>query len=286
MRAVQVGGWEHGAAISEALARDGLLAAACCVEDAGGLRVHDSLDSMMRSEKFDAAFVCSDVPDPAGVAALLLDAGKHVLMEGVVNGAGVERLSKIARRRSRVLAYGYAARFNATIRAAREGTERFGGPRVIILDQDDAAPSSLDDGMWSKVLVRSLDAAAYIFGRLPSVIFARSESIRREYDDFFSVVAGFGEGHTAVLTCSWFESHPKFTLDAICRDSRLCADFLEPDIPVAEEAILYAAQDFFDAIRSGGSPAVSPEYTTGIANAAESVLLSSRKGIPIYLEAS
>ena len=138
--------------------------------------------------------------------------------------------------------------------------------------------------------VHGIDTAVWLYDRMPSMVFARSESVRSEYDDSISAIMGFGKGCTAILRESWLASSRRARLDVTCVNGAIRAELVSQKIDGEEkhggrqELMLMAARNFLDAIDGKTKPVITPTHAARIARIAEAVLLSSKKGMPLYLD--
>ena len=84
--------------------------------------------------------------------------------------------------------------------------------------------------------------------------------------------------------------------NAVCTDGRIFSDFITQEIRVEtdkgtenpsnnkEEPLSLEIRNFLDAIESRNELILKPEHAVNVTRIAEAALLSSQKGIPIYLD--
>ena len=307
MRVALVGSGRGGARRAEILSRMGVLRAVCGADPrgegpAGGSPVdrHGSVDGLLAAGGFDAAVVCAPPPARAEVAARLLEAKKHVLVEIPV-GCGPARgreLEDLASRNGVVLAAGCTQRFNPAAGAARDlvGSGGCGGLLALEIRRGGRAPPGAGEGVVCGTSVLDIDAAAWMFGGAPSVVFARAGRVRHDREDLASVMLGFGGGRAATISSDWAAPAEASGFRAVCADAVIEADCASQEVRVEAgggpeardvrrgDPLLLETRNFVDAAGGRARPGAGPREAAGAERVAEAALLSSGSGAPIYLE--
>jgi UDP-N-acetylglucosamine 3-dehydrogenase len=136
----------------------------------------------------------------------------------------------------------------------------------------------------------------WLFDDTPEVVFARSGKIRHDHEDFATIMLGFKDNKVAIISSNWITSARVRHFNAVCTDGIISADFISQEVRVEkdqgaeiprkekQEPLTLEIKSFLDALESKSQPRVSPQDAVNVTKIAEAALLSSQKGVPIYLE--
>lgn len=309
MRIAQIGtgGWgKNHARILHGL---GALAAVCDADagrraEYGGrysVGAYGTVESLLESEEFDAALVCTPTSTHSEIASKLIRAKKHVFVEKPMTylSEDGEDLARLAERNRVLLTCGYIERFNPAVSRIKQMVEsrRFGDLVMLEFHRENRMPLHIKDvGIIYDTAVHDIDTAMWLFDGAPEVVFARAGRIKHEHEDFASIMLGFGGDRTAIITSNWITPARIRTVDAVCTDARIHSDFITQEVSIkgektdevlphrAEEPLLLEIQGFIGAIRGKNGLTVRPRDAINVTRIAEAALLSSQKGTPIYLD--
>ena len=306
MRVALVGSGGWGKNHARILSQLGVLSAVCDIDRGRAMEFgkkysavfYTSVDDLIESDEFDAAIVATPTVTHFDVASKLIRAKKHVLVEKPItyeSGQG-QRLADIAHRNKVVLACGYIERFNPAVSLVKSHIDGQKHGDLIMLEfhRENAAKSGMMDvGIIHDVAVHDIDTANWIFGQMPSVVFARAGKIINEQDDYASIMLGYKSNKTAIIYASRVAPRKARTFRAICTNADIMSDFVLQQVKIdgidvsarnMQEPLLLEVEDFLGAAKNGGSPLMEPQQAVNVTRIAEAALLSSQKGIPIYLE--
>jgi UDP-N-acetylglucosamine 3-dehydrogenase len=153
-----------------------------------------------------------------------------------------------------------------------------------------------DVGIIYDTSVHDIDTAMWLFDDTPEVVFARSGKIRHDHEDFATIMLGFRDNKVAIISSNWITSARVRHFNAVCTDGIISSDFISQEVKIVkeheaevpkkemQEPLTLEIKSFLDALESGGQPRVSPQDAVNVTKIAEAALLSSQKGVPIYLE--
>ncbi len=309
MRIAQVGCGGWGQNHARILSQLGVLAAVCDADTGRGgeygakysVKSYSSVDAMLEGEEFDAAIICTPTSTHAAVASSLIRAKKHVFVEKPMTylSAEGEELAELARRNGVLLTCGYIERFNPAVDAVREIVKsgRYGQLVMLEFHRENRLPLHIKDvGIIYDTAVHDIDVAMWLFGGAPEMVFARAGRVRHEHEDFASIMLGFSDNKTAIISSNWVTPAKVRTFNAVFTDARVSSDFISQEVRVEttggtetlahqkQEPLLREIQSFIGAIEGRNSLVVEPEQAVRVTRIAEAVLLSSRKGTPVYLD--
>ena len=127
-------------------------------------------------------------------------------------------------------------------------------------------------------------------------MFARSGSINHEHEDFANIMIGYKNNKTAIISSNWITPKKIRTFRAVCTDAVITSDFISQEVRVEKnqetemprndkkEPLLLEIQSFLGAIEGKNELVVKSNEAVNVTKIAEAALLSSQKGIPVYLE--
>ncbi len=125
MKIVQIGTGGWGKNHTRILSQLGVLVAVCDTNaerskeygEQYSVNHYDSLDDLIASEEFDAAFVVTPTSTHTDIAMKLIEAKKHVFVEKPMtyDSAEGEKLKNLAQKNKVLLTCGYVERFNPAV---------------------------------------------------------------------------------------------------------------------------------------------------------------------------
>ena len=305
---IGVGGW--GRHHTRVLAQMGMLCAVC---DSNATRHqeyakkyptashHTSVVEMLESVDFDGAIVATPTATHTEIAKMLLEAGKHVFVEKPLsyNAKDGAMLAKLADRKSLVLTCGYIERFNPAVNTLKKIIENktYGNPIIIEFHRENRMPLHIMDvGIIHDTAVHDIDTANWLFDCMPNVVFAIAGSMVHKYEDFANIMLGYGEGKTATISSNWITPKRTRRLEMVCTEAVVSLDFIEQTVIIQkqntitqeyvqkQEPLYLEIQNFIDAIADKNKQIVTARQASHVTEIAEAALLSSSKGVPIYLD--
>lgn len=309
MRVVQVGvgGWgrDHARILSEL----GVLEAVCDTDsdlsrECGSkysVNHYTDLADMTGSEEFDGAFVVTPTSSHADITTRLLNLKKHVFVERPLTYDVQEGISlmRLAEKRKVLLTCGHTERFNPAVNEIKRmaGQKKYGNLIILEFHRESRMPLHIKDvGIIYDTSVHDIDTANWLFDSMPNVVFARSGSIRHELEDFATIMLGYGDDRTAIISSNWITPKRVRRLEAVFADAVVRSDLITQEIAVEhaggrdvlndhkKEPLLLEIQSFLDAMQGGRRNVAGAQDAVSVAKIARAALLSSKKGVPIYLD--
>ncbi len=308
MRVALVGAGSWGKNHARILSEMGVLCAVCDADEERGagfgsmysVNHYGSVEELIGAEEFDAALVATHMGTHFDIAARLLEAKKHVFVEKPISRRSdkAQRLVGLAEGSGAVLTCGYIERFNPAVGMVKSRLDRGADGDLVALEfhRENAVPPRSDVSIIHDTAVHDIDAANWLFGGTPSVVFAMAGSVNREHHDFASIMLGYGDGKTAVISSSWITPRRVRTFSAVCTGAVITSDFISQEVVVegkdgtetlsggGQEPLRLEIESFLGAARGDNDPVVKPQEAVNVTRIAEAAVLSSRKGVPIYLE--
>jgi UDP-N-acetylglucosamine 3-dehydrogenase len=107
---------------------------------------------------------------------------------------------------------------------------------------------------------------------------------------------GYSDNRTAIISSNWITPKKVRTFSAVCTDAVIVSDFISQEIKVErkeeteiprnekKEPLLLEIQNFIEAIEGKKELVVGSQQAVNVTKIAEAALLSSQKGVPIYLD--
>ena len=309
MRIVQIGTGGWGKNHTRILSQLGVLVAVCDANaerskeygEKYSVKHYESLDDMINSEEFDAAFVVTPTSTHTAIATKLIDAKKHVFVEKPMTYDSLdgERLKELAEKNKVILTCGYIERFNPAVNIVKDlvKEKKYGELVMLEFHRENKMPLHIKDvGIIYDTSVHDIDTANWLFDEMPSVVFARSGKIYHDHEDFASIMLGYKDNKTAIISSNWITPKKIRTFSAVCTDAVIVSDFITQEIKVEKkdeteiprndkkEPLFLEIQNFIGAIEGKNDTLVRAQQAVNVTKIAEAALLSSQKGVPIYLD--
>jgi UDP-N-acetylglucosamine 3-dehydrogenase len=309
MKIVQIGTGGWGKNHTRILSQLGVLSAVCDADskkskeygEKYSVNHYESLDELLSSEEFDGAFVVTPTSTHTEIATKLLDAKKHVFVEKPMTykSEDGEKLAKLAEKNKVILTCGYIERFNPAVDVVKKFVKekKFGDLVMLEFHRENRMPLHIKDvGIIYDTSVHDIDTANWLFDDMPHVVFARAGKIKHEHEDFASIMLGYKDDKVAIISSNWITPKKVRKFNAVCTDAIISSDFITQEIIVEksdesetiqnekQEPLLLEIQSFLGAIEGKNEQVVTSQQAVNVTKIAEAALLSSQKGIPIYLD--
>jgi UDP-N-acetylglucosamine 3-dehydrogenase len=107
---------------------------------------------------------------------------------------------------------------------------------------------------------------------------------------------GYKNDKVAIISSNWITPKKVRTFSAVCTDAIITSDFISQEVKIEkkgeteiprnekQEPLLLEIQSFLGAIEGKNELVVKSQEAVNVTKIAEAALLSSQKGIPIYLD--
>ena len=309
MKIVQIGTGGWGKNHTRVLSELGVLVAVCDADfqkskeygEKYSVNHYESLDELLTSEEFDGAFVVTPTSTHTEITKKLLEAKKHVFVEKPMTykSEDGERLAKLAEKNKVILTCGYIERFNPAVDVVKKivKEKKFGELVMLEFHRENRMPLHIKDvGIIYDTSVHDIDTANWLFDDMPNVVFARAGRIKHEHEDFASIMLGYKNDKVAIISSNWITPKRVRKFNAVCTDAIISSDFITQEIIIEksenaetiqnekQEPLLLEIQSFLGAIEGKNELIVKSQQAVNVTKIAEAALLSSQKGIPIYLD--
>ncbi len=309
MKIVQIGTGGWGKNHTRVLSQLGVLVAVCDTDsqkskeygEKYSVNHYTSLDDIISSEEFDGAFVVTPTSTHTEIAKKLLEAKKHVFVEKPMTykSEDGDTLTKLAEKNKVILTCGYIERFNPAVDVVKNivKEKKFGDLVMLEFHRENRMPLHIKDvGIIYDTSVHDIDTANWLFDDMPQVVFARAGKINHEHEDFASIMLGYKNDKVAIISSNWITPKRVRKFSAVCTDAIISSDFITQEIIVEkgeesetiqnekQEPLSLEIQSFLGAIEGKNDQVVKAQQAVNVTKIAEAALLSSQKGIPIYLD--
>lgn len=309
MKIVQIGTGGWGKNHTRILSQLGVLSAVCDTNaerskeygEKYSVKHYNSLEDLIKFEEFDGAFVVTPTSTHTEIATKLLEAKKHVFVEKPMTykSEDGQKIADLAKKNNLVLTCGYIERFNPAVDNVKKFVKekKYGELVMLEFHRENRMPLHIKDvGIIYDTSVHDIDTANWLFDDMPQVVFARSGRINHEHEDFASIMLGYKNDKVAIISSNWITPKRVRTFTAVCTDAIITSDFISQEIKIEkkeeteiprsdkQEPLLLEIQSFLGSIEGKNSLIVSSQQAVNVTKIAEAALLSSQKGIPIYLD--
>ena len=309
MKIVQIGTGGWGKNHTRILSELGVLVAVCDADsqkskeygEKYSVNHYESIDELLSAEEFDGAFVVTPTSTHTPIAKKLLEAKKHVFVEKPMTyqSEDGQSLVKLAEKNKVILTCGYIERFNPAVDVVKKMVKekKYGDLVMLEFHRENRMPLHIKDvGIIYDTSVHDIDTANWLFDDMPQVVFARAGKIKHEHEDFTSIMLGYKNDKVAIISSNWITPKKLRKFNAVCTDAIISSDFITQEIIVEkdeeseniqnekQEPLLLEIQSFLGAIEGKNEHIVTSQEAVNVTKIAEAALLSSQKGIPIYLD--
>ena len=309
MKVAQIGTGGWGKNHTRILSQLGVLTAVCDADkerskeysEKYSVNSYDSVDALLDSENFDAAFICTPTSTHSQIANQLIQKKKNVFIEKPLTylSEDGEDLLEQAKKNNVIMTCGYIERFNPAVDLVKNyvKSKTYGELVMLEFHRENRMPLHIKDvGIIYDTSVHDIDTAMWLFDDTPPVVFARAGSINHEHEDFATIMLGFKDNKVAIISSNWITPTRVRNFNAVCTEGIISSDFISQEVRIEtkndteiprnekQEPLQLEIQNFLGAIEGKNELRVKPEQAVNVTKIAEASLLSSQKGTPIYLE--
>ncbi len=309
MKVAQIGTGGWGKNHTRILSQLGVLTAVCDADkerskeysEKYSVNSYDSVDALLDSENFDAAFICTPTSTHSQIANQLIQKKKNVFVEKPLTYLSEEGedLLELAKKNNVIMTCGYIERFNPAVDLVKNyvKSKKYGDLVMLEFHRENRMPVHIKDvGIIYDTSVHDIDTAMWLFDDTPQVVFARAGSINHEHEDFATIMLGFKDNKVAIISSNWITPTRVRNFNAVCTEGIISSDFISQEVRIEtkndteiprnekQEPLQLEIQNFLGAIEGKNELRVKPEQAVNVTKIAEASLLSSQKGTPIYLE--
>ena len=309
MKVAQIGTGGWGKNHTRILSQLGVLTAVCDADkerskeysEKYSVNSYDSVDSLLDSEDFDAAFICTPTSTHSKIANQLIQKKKNVFIEKPLtyHSEEGEDLLQLAKKNNVIMTCGYIERFNPAVDLVKNyvKSKKYGELVMLEFHRESRMPLHIKDvGIIYDTSVHDIDTAMWLFDDTPQVVFARAGSINHEHEDFATIMLGFKDNKVAIISSNWVTPTRVRNFNAVCTEGIISSDFISQEVRIEtkndteiprnekQEPLMLEIQNFLGAVEGKNELRVKPEQAVNVTKIAEASLLSSQKGTPIYLE--
>jgi UDP-N-acetylglucosamine 3-dehydrogenase len=304
---IGVGGWgkNHARVLTEL----GCLTAICDLDLARakeiakryGAQAYSAIDQMLDTQRLDGCLICTPTKTHAVVAKKVMEHNINAFVEKPMSFSSkeCEEMTQLAEKKKLVLTAGYVERFNPAISDTRKIVEvrKYGDPMMIEFHRENRMPAHITDvGIIYDTSVHDIDAAMFLFGNAPHVIFARAGKRFHAHEDFATIMMGFEGQKVAIIASNWLTPKKVRTFSAVCTDGIITGDFLTQEIRIDhaeativprrqfQEPLVLELKNFVESIEGKTKIVVTADDATNVTKVAEAAILSSNTGSPVYLD--
>ena len=304
---IGVGGWgkNHARVLREldclAAVCDLDLARAKEVASRHGAQAYSAIDEMLEKERLDGCLVCTPTNTHAAVAKKVMEHSINIFVEKPMSFSSkeCEEMTQMAEKKKLILTSGYVERFNPAVSDTRKLVEgkMYGDPMMIEFHRENRMPPHITDvGIIYDTSVHDIDAAIFLFGSPPHVIFARAGKRFHAHEDFATIMLGFEGQKVAIIASNWLTPKKVRTFSAVCTDGIISGDFLTQEIRIDhaeativprrtfQEPLTLELKNFVESIEGKAKIVVTATDATNVTKVAEAAILSSNTGSPVYLD--
>jgi len=308
---IGVGGW--GKNHARVLTDLGVLAAICDANEERAKEIaekyhtcyYTSLGNMLREKiPLHGCVVCTPTRTHFDVAKRVMEHGINVFVEKPLSFSSAEcqEMINISINRKVLLTSGYIERFNPVVQDLKRIIENkaYGDLLMMEFRRENRMPLHIKDvGIIYDTSVHDIDTAMFLFNSRPNVIFARAGAKFHSYEDFATIMLGFEDQKVAIIASNWITPKKVRTFNAVCTEGIISGDFITQDLHIDEaertvtprrkgnlvEPLALELKSFIGALQGKTDESlISAPDAANVTRVAESAILSSKTGSPIYLE--
>ena len=132
--------------------------------------------------------------------------------------------------------------------------------RIEFSNEGSVDSTSVDSNIFLESSINDIETAIWLLDETPQLVFAISGKINNEFDDFATILLGFKDNKTVIISSNWATLNHKRSCNVVSTNGKISLDLTKDNTVV----------------KNGSGD--------NARKIAEASFLSRQKGIPIYLE--
>ena len=132
--------------------------------------------------------------------------------------------------------------------------------RIEFSNEGSVDSTRVDSNIFLESSINDIETAIWLLDETPQLVFAISGKINNEFDDFATILLGFKDNKTVIISSNWATLNHKRSCNVVSTNGKISLDLTKDNTVV----------------KNGSGD--------NARKIAEASFLSSQKGIPIYLE--
>ena len=189
MKVAQIGTGGWGKNHTRILSQLGVLTAVCDTDkerskeysEKYSVNSYDSVDALLDSENFDAAFICTPTSTHSQIANQLIQKKKNVFIEKPLTylSEDGEDLLEQAKKNNVIMTCGYIERFNPAVDLVKNyvKSKKYGELVMLEFHRENRMPLHIKDvGIIYDTSVHDIDTAMWLFDDTPQVVLQEQEA--------------------------------------------------------------------------------------------------------------
>lgn len=303
MKIVQIGIGNRGEKFLKILAEFGVLSAVFDpdhnkskeIGQKYSINYYSSEEELIASEDFDGVLVGNNTS--AQTLTNLLYKKKHVFLEkpSQLDSIEIQKLKELSEKNKVTLTWGLDERFSSSIEhlILSQRQKKFGEIIMLELYRQKIIPQENKEIIFEST-INDIDIANVLFGELPVVVFARIGHSEYGNEIFASIMLGYKNNKTAVILSNGIQIKNVKKLQLFCTEAIVQLDLNTEKIEISNQESLgkmekrdtlqFQIKNFIDAMEGKSEIFLSPNDMLNLTKIVEGALLSSKQGVPIYLD--
>jgi UDP-N-acetylglucosamine 3-dehydrogenase len=237
---------------------------------------YSDLDKFLHVEGLETVTICTPTHTHFDVATLVLESGKHALVEKPMTGNQdlAAKLVKTADKKGLKLLVGFIERFNPGVRAVKEMLkQKVVGDLIVATGRRVTRwPVRIGDvGVIKDTAIHDIDAMRYLLEEEVKVVYAQTGSLRHSFEDYAEIMLRFHGGTTGFIDANWLTPRKVRTLIITGSEATINLDYLTQEMTIEnserlikpytqpEEPLKLELENFIVTVRDDKSPIPSGE---------------------------
>ncbi len=239
-----------------------------------GTKLYTDYNELLDSN-LDAVSICVPTSLHYNVAIAAIQKGIHgILIEKPIcdNLNQANDIVKFARDKGVVLTIGHVERFNPAVLLMKKIIDSGRLGRMVSISAKRVGPhppTSKDTGVIIDLAVHDMDIICYLFGAVPTDVYAFAGEGDNGLEDRASIMLKFSEQRAGVLDTNWLTARKIRTLDIVGLEAVAHLDYIEQKVTISEhekdEEIKFTKQEplmkelthFVNVMRGNDKPLVT-----------------------------
>ncbi len=257
---------------------------------------YHSTDLLLESEEFDTVFIYTNDDIHMPIIDKFIKKKKNIFIENLDMYFihNWEKSVKLSEANNIKLSYSLTGRFNPFVNIIKNYLDLETYGKLVMLQTHS---TNIVDNMCNvrdiyDLLIRDIDVVLWLFDDVPEIVYAITNNIQHKYSDIITVTFGFSNNRVATISLDLIINSSVKNFNVVCTDGLIFYNNITQNMVIKtnnkvltinniKKQLLLEIINFSDTISA--KPMLKVKKSVNITKIVNAIKLSSKNGIPIYL---
>ncbi len=205
-----------------------------------GAKPYTNVQKMLKNKDIQAVSVCTWSTSLAKVAAIAVEAGKHVLVEKPMAAKvkEAEKLLCVAKTKNVHITVGFLMRFIPGLQHIKKSVQNKTIGELVCATAKRVSqwPERIGDvGVVKDTAIHDIDVMLYLFNEEPTTVYAKTGSMKHtKFEDYAQIMLTFKGGKSAFIESNWLTPYKTRDLTVTGSEAIMKLDYITQEVTIED----------------------------------------------------